>query len=332
MSATGWWNRFWYAEGNTLSLGIFRALFAICLIWEIPVTRAKSLFAIEGGFHYPYVPFVKPLPLEMYHALHDWQYPFAILLMLGILPRVSAGVLLALQSYIFFADQINFRNHPYFFMLLLAFLIFSPAGQSFSVPALVRRLRGKVRDAATRVGTIAPLTIQRLIQFQVSVVYFYAAIHKMTEQYFGGHILADQMNRALFSGRSGRFLAGFLSQEQFVSLREMVADPGFWVIPAWTTVILEVALPFVLWIPRLRIAGMLFGIPFHLAIAYVMQIDIFSAAMISSYLLFLDPDTVPRLWLRLRDRFLRPAQSRPASPPPAPKAGKGKAGVKRARA
>ena len=114
-SSTGGWNRFWHTEGNTLSLGIFRFLFGLSVLAEIEVTRAKSPFAIAGGFHYPYLSFIKPVPGSIYQGIHNLEYPFAALLALGVLPRVSAGVLFGLQGYIFFSDRLNFRNHPYFF-------------------------------------------------------------------------------------------------------------------------------------------------------------------------------------------------------------------------
>ena len=95
----GRWNRFWYAEGNPSSLGLFRALFAICLALELPVTRARNVFAIQGGFHLPYLPFPTPIPPELYQLMHALQFPFVALLGVGILPRLSAGVLLGLQGY-----------------------------------------------------------------------------------------------------------------------------------------------------------------------------------------------------------------------------------------
>ncbi len=300
----GRWNRFWYASGSPLSLGIFRALFAVCLAFEVPNTRSRSLFAIEGGFHLPYLPFIKPVSPEMYLAIHQVQYPFIALLGLGILPRFSAGMLLGLQGYVFFSDQLNFRNHPYFFLLLLLFLTFSPAGASFSIPALIRRMRKSGHHGESMVGVIAPLTMQRLMQVQVSIVYFYAALHKMTPQFLGGHFLADQMAGSIFTGRVGAVLAALVSPASLESLRATVGRPGFWVVPACATVFLELSLSFALWIPRVRVAAMLFGVPFHLAIAYLMDINTFSAAMISSYLLFLDPDTVPQIWQRVRGRFV----------------------------
>ena len=51
------WNRFWFDESNTLALGLFRILFAVCLWREIGTTASRSRFAIEGGFHLPYFSF-----------------------------------------------------------------------------------------------------------------------------------------------------------------------------------------------------------------------------------------------------------------------------------
>jgi hypothetical protein len=306
------WNQYWYAEGNPLSLGVFRALFALCLAFELPVTRSVSVFAIRGGFHLPYLSFLAPLSPETYQLVHTLQYPCIALLGLGIFPRVCAGALLGLQGYIFFADQLNFRNHPYFFLLLLLLLIFAPSGKAFSIPSLLRGLVAGGRKASARSGVLAPLTIQRLIQVEVSIVYFYAALHKMTGQFLGGHVLADVMGGSVSNGRLGHLLAGWVSPAALEGIRSSMVHPEFWVLSAWITVMLELTLPFALWVPRWRMAAMGFGIPFHLAIGYTMKIEIFSAAMISSYLLFLDPGTLPKLWHRVRGRLAGPpASARP---------------------
>lgn len=306
---TGRWNRFWYAEGSALNLGVFRALFAVCLAFELPVTRSMSVFAIEGGFHLPYFSIIAPVPAEQYQLMHSLQYPFIALLGLGILPRVSAGVLFGLQGYIFLVDQLNFRNHPYFFLLLLLLLMFAPSGKAFSIPALFRGLFSGAPGKPSGSGPVAPLTIQRLMQVQISIVYLYAALHKLTPQYLGGQVLADLIGGSVAGGRLGHLLGGLLSPAALEGFRAASAQPGFWVLPAWITVILELILPLALWVPRWRIAAMLFGVFFHIAIGYTMRIEIFSAAMIASYVLFLDPETLPRVRERVRGLLAGPARA-----------------------
>jgi hypothetical protein len=305
------WDRFWYAEGNPLSLGVFRALFALCLAFELPITKSRSMFAVEGGFHLPYFPFPSPVSLETFRALHVLQYPFILLLGLGVVPRVAAGVLLVLQGYVFFADQLNFRNHPYLFLLILGLLAFAPSGRAFSIPALLRRLFDRTRGGPAPAAT-APLTIQRLIQAQISIVYFYAALHKLSAPFLSGRVLATVMSESITGGRVGRLLGGLLSPGALESFRATASQPEFWVPIAWTTVILELLLGFALWIPKIRPAAMVFGIAFHLAIGYTMKIDLFSAMMIASYVLFLDPETLPRL---LDRRSAAPVRAAPAVAP-----------------
>ncbi len=105
------WERFWYSTGSTFNLGLFRFLFAICLFHEIGTTAWFSVFAIEGGFHLPYVWFIQPITAQTFGWMLLLQYPFILLLGLGLFSRMSCGALLVIQGYIFFADQLNFRNH-----------------------------------------------------------------------------------------------------------------------------------------------------------------------------------------------------------------------------
>jgi vitamin K-dependent gamma-carboxylase-like protein len=308
---------------------VFRALFAICLAWELPVTRASSVFAIEGGFHLPYVSFIEPISPFLYLGIHDVQWVFVVLLGLGILTRASAGILLVLQGFIFFADRLNFRNHPYFFLLVLLLLTLSPAGRSFSVPALIRRLKRNGRHAASMIGSMAPLTVQRLIQIQVSIVYLYAALHKLTGPYLSGRVLAQILEPEMATGRMSKIL-GALPGGLAEALRSVLDRPGFWAAAAGITVLLELSLAFALWIPKVRKPAMIFGILFHLGIAIVMRIDTFSAAMIASYLVFLDPETLPRLFVRIGKRLAGPAPAAlTVRPTPRPGKGPGKTGTLR---
>ncbi len=227
----------------------------------------------------------------------------------GSCPGCPPVPCLASRGTSFFADQLNFRNHPNFFLILLLLLMFAPAGKAFSVPALFRGLTQGGRGAPAPSRATAPLTMQRLMQVRISIVYFYAALHKMTAQFLGGHVLADLIGGAVSSGRLGHLLAGWLSPAALEGFRASAAQPEFWVLPAWITVILEWTLPFALCFPRWRVAAMAFGIPFHLAIGYTMRVEIFPAAMISSYVLFLDPETLPRVWQRVRGSLAGPPPS-----------------------
>ena len=296
-SVYGGWNSFWFEKGNSFTIGFFRILFAYCLWREVGTTSARSVFAVEGGFHLPYVSFIEPVSRQVYDWIHLAQYPLVIWLGIGFFSRFAAGGLLALQGYIFFADQMNFRNHPYFFMLILLFFLFAPLDDAVSVRRWLRSRRSDACDPRAYLGTLAPLTAQRLIQVQVCVVYVYAALHKINGYYLSGGFLARMFSKDLFDDLSGDFLQVFLSRDVLVWLRELTTEPHWFILPAILTIAVELSLPFALWSRRLRPYAFLAGLGLHGSIAMVMNIKTFSIASLAAYVLFLHPDTLPR-WLQ----------------------------------
>ncbi len=289
------WETFWFSQGGTFTLGLFRILFALLLCREVYTTRSRSLFAIEGGFHLPYLSFIQPVPLQTYLWLHHLQYPFIFLLGIGIWMRFSCGMLILLQGYVFFADQMNFRNHPYFFLLVLLLLLLSPADDALSVKALFRMLRERRPALDSLLGSIRLLTFQRLIQIQLCIVYLYAALHKLSPGFLHGEILSFHVGQQLASEEMGLTLGRFLPEEWLTRLQEFVAQPENLVVLAVFSFAIEFLVPFLLWIRKTRPAAMVVGTLFHLGIAFTMNIHVFSYSIIASYLLFLDPNTLPEM-------------------------------------
>ena len=75
----------------------------------------------------------------------------------------------------------------------------------------------------------------------------------------------------------------------------------------------ETALPFGLWIPKVRKWFMLGGILFHLTISLFLSAIWWFYAMIAAYITFFEPETV-LVWLRRRPS-LRSIPSLPSIPP-----------------
>ena len=291
------WDRFWFAEGSSVPLALFRIVLAFALFKEVGTTMTyKGLFAIEGGFHLPYLSFILPVTEQTFLLLQRLQYPFIVLVGLGLLMRTSCIALLVLQGYVFFVDYMNFRNHPYFFLLLLLLLLLSPADRSLSVPAALRSGRGR-RLIPALLGDAHPLTIQRMIQIQVCLVYFLAGLHKCTRYFLEGNVLALQMSNVASNLTDKAEL--LLQHDTVVRLVEWAQTPSANVGPAVITVCLELLLPIVLWSRRLRVPAMVIGTLFHLGIAFLMNIHVFSWVVIGSYFLFLDPETPSRQIRRL---------------------------------
>ncbi len=305
------WQRFWHPEGSTLSLGLFRIVFAYCLFSEAPITELKSRFAIEGGFHlpYPFVPsFIHPVSEQTFHFMQMLQYPLIVCLALGLFMRPAIVGLLALQGYVFFSDAVNFRNHPYFFLLVLGLLLFSPADESVSFKSIRRIYNNGSFSIDALIGPIRPLTFQRLIMVQICLVYFLAGLQKINPAFLDGSVLADELTTTVQHwGRWGIVLPW---GETVIQLQDIIMTPNVLMTASIVTLLIELVLPVTLWFPRTRVASFIAGIGFHLFIGFLMHIPQFSVAMIGSYLLFLEPETLPALARRL-GRHWRTAWAEP---------------------
>ena len=303
------WDRFFHAERTTAALGLFRILFAYCLYDEVTTTRSKSVYAIANdAMHLPYFDWLPHLSQPTYHLLHDLQYPLIVLFGLGLLTRVAGWPLLALQTYIFFTDQLNFRNHPYFFLLVLLLMLLGPCDEALSIRSLWRSWRARIAPATALLGRPRPIAMQRLIQLLVCIAYFYAGVHKSTWEYLSGRILALKLEDEILSRTSGEILSRLGDEE---TIEAIALSPASMAFGSWVTVLVELALPFMLWSRRLRPAAILIGTGFHLTIRFSMEITTFSYAMIATYLLFVEPETVRRVLARLPG--LRRADAAPAA-------------------
>ncbi len=288
------WERFWYAPAPTTALGVFRVLFGVALAIELTTSLEKQRFAIAGGFHLPYTVALPLVSEPVYRLLHWLQIPFIATFTLGVAVRVSAVVLVGLQGYLFFADQLNFRNHPYVFLVLLALFACTPASDAFS---LVRVLRE--RRLTALLGRDAPRIVARLIPFQVTVIYVYAALHKIHPAYFRGETLSYFFGLSFPTTPFWRWLSSFLSTETMASLQTAIGEPRNLAPVAIGTVALELLLPLGLWIPRTRRVAVVLGVGFHLGISVTMHILTFSLVMMASYVLFADPEAV-HAWIGAR--------------------------------
>ncbi len=294
------WDRLFFAEGSAVSLAAFRILFALALLIELPISWSRNVAAVSSAaFHLPYVEALPLIPGGLYDALHLAQLPLILALGAGVWTRSACVALLALQGWIFFADALNFRNHPYLFLWVLLLLSLSPAGEALALRAVRRGIDAWLGPSRR------PLTVQRLLQIQVCLVYLFAGLHKLHAYYFTGEVIA--IHQRELEPLRRQLLEGLLEPGTLAALQAFLGAPGSWVVPAYLTVAAELGIPLALWIPRARVAAMAVGVGFHLAIAVTLGIYEFSLVMIASYLLFLDPDTLPR---RIRALQSRKAQSR----------------------
>lgn len=277
------WNRFWFGPGSARGLGLFRIVFGLvallnyALLWpqadlwlsEAGWLRGEEAAQMAGGLR------LSPLVVV--------QDPLTVRIVLGA--AMGASVLLALGwrtrlvSVVFYllALSIHHRNlltcaGPDAVLMNFAFLLmFCPSGAAYSLDAR--------REARRRGLAAEPLVLpwaRRLMQLQVSLIYLATALFKAA-----GSSWADGSALHLVLSNTGfrRFTLGLTqAPEEVINLL------------TYGALLLELALPFLLWFRASRRYAIAGGLLLHGGILLTVNIPIFGELMAASYLLFLDPD------------------------------------------
>lgn len=158
-----------------------------------------------------------------------------------------------------------------FILLNFAFiLLLSPLGEKWNPYHLLLLRKGSPPDpqSVPRYGLV-------LMQLQVFVIYWQTVIQKIDDYYW----------------QTGDFLTYFmLSHHSRFAGSWVIHWQGFLDILTYMTLMVELAIPILLWIPKTRRLGLFLGVTFHLSIAiFGVNLSIFSLVMIMTFLAFLNP-------------------------------------------
>ena len=189
----------------------------------------------------------------------------AVALTFGWRVTMSGTVLGASIAAYLFADYQTYSNHLYLMLLLVILLVIADSGAA---------LTPKRSD---RTVVTWPIT---LIKLQISLVYVFAAITKLNEDFLTGRVLASTVDGGIFE------------------LPDALRTPDFLTIVAVGAVVNELFVAIFLWRPRFRGAAIVLGGGLHVTIAMliapVAELAVFSLLMLSTYPLFLDTPALRR--------------------------------------
>jgi hypothetical protein len=180
---------------------------------------------------------------------------------IGWRTRVAGTVLTAAMVATLLSDRQLYSNHLYLLILLVALLVFADAGATLSLDARRQTL-------SRRVSIIGA----DLLRIQLSIVYFFAAIWKINEQFLSG------------------WIPGSYLQNGFLTIPGSMRTPEILAWLAGMTILVELMLAFALWSPRFRApaaaTGVLLHVMFVLLIEEWAELIVFGAAMLAIYPLF----------------------------------------------
>ena len=284
------WLKFWFDPQSPTPVALFRICFGILLLLSILIHVGSDVFLWYGPH--------SPIPLQAIKSYWWWNEPHFDMLML--VPYTNQGVLgffalyvvacicLTVGFYTRYAaifvslTLISMHNHQPFninggdsmMRLISMYLVFSEAGQAFSVDRLIKRYRDPTFGENSRTQPVAPLG-QRMIQVQLAIAYAVTFFHKVSgPQWWDGTAvyyalrLDDMMN----------FTLPLLFDNMFVCK-----------LLTWFTLVIEFALFTLIWVKDLRYFVLAAGACLHLGIDFAMQLPVFEWTFITSYLTFVDP-------------------------------------------
>ncbi|HEX5324437.1 MAG TPA: HTTM domain-containing protein [Capsulimonadaceae bacterium] len=294
------WNEFWFKPRPSGPLGLYRVLFGL-LVLSWCALLAPDLFTwySERGV----------MPLKALHAFNPGSYPYeldllrhvtdpraivalfavlsvaALFLTIGFCTRTSTIVTWVLLLTFQHRNEIILNSGDIFMRIMCFYLMFAPAGASCSVDRLIRIWRGK--ESAGDPPLITPWA-QRLIQVQISIVYLATVLGKATGPFWQN---GTAVYYPLHMKEMQRFWLPFLGSTSGDTFHMVLLN-----LLTYGTMAVELSMATLIWVPRLRGYVLAAGTALHVGIEYMMNIPLFSALMITSYVNF-----VPNAWI---ERFV----------------------------
>lgn len=275
------WNQFWFASTSARPLGAFRVVFGLLVLAHLALLWPDaSLFLSDAGYLVgsearelagplrwsPLQYIQNPSIVHIFMAIAALS---AVFYTIGWHTRLVGVVLYATLLTLHHRNILTLSGADSLLMVTAFWMMLSPAGAAYSWDARkVARERGTPAEPL-----IAPWT-QRVIQFQLCVVYFVTAVEKCR-----GASWTD--GTALYYVLSNRELARwtFGLTEHLTLINALT----------FAALGLEFALAFLLWFRPTRGWVALCGLVLHVGIMLTVNIPIFGELMMATYLLFLTP-------------------------------------------
>jgi hypothetical protein len=302
------WNRFFFAKESPLPIALFRIAYGLLIIATLVLLRPdwlawygphswvslQTMQSVEPGTRINLFTIIPQT--DAWIDAFFWVFlSSAILLTVGLLTRINGVIVFLCLTSI---HQRNlFINHGGDTFLRLAgfFLMFAPAGAALSLDRLLRIRYRRKKSGAEQHAPIEPQRpwAQRMIQIQLSLLYFAAFCHKVKSP-------------AWLNGTALYYVYHLDSLRRFpVPAWLLGAATLKWA--GWSAIALEFSLGVLIWVKDLRYYLLALGLLFHLSLEYSLNISLFQWDVLSAYILFIDPADIARAWNWIN---LRPAGHR----------------------
>jgi hypothetical protein len=280
---TGAWNDLVFAERDPRLAGVLRIGYGVLLLINLVMWAPDlRLWFSESGV----MPLSAAREIINEHAptVLGWsQAAWWLWLCYGVL--IASAVLLTvgwhtrIQAIIVLIALTSFQDRNYaivdgedtLFRLFAFYLAVCPAGWAFSLDARRRKQRGIALPPPIPWGL-------RLFQIQMSVIYLSSAIEK-------------SLGTDWTSGTALYYVSRLHDSFGKLPVPALLFET-LWItkLLTWSVLVMEWALPVLLWVKRTRRVAIVVAIVFHLSIEYTMNLFLFHWLMILGLLSFAEFD------------------------------------------
>ena len=308
-------DEYWFGYGSPVTLGVMRIFIGITVFLNLLLTfagfddwytehgyvpvsagatylgsvaRSYNIFGIKGT-----LPF-EPWRLNLLSWTTDSRIAFAfwivtllacITMTLGLWSRISAIVLAICVISIHHRNAMILHGGDTLQRLAVMYMALAPCGKACSLDRLIGLYRGKIAPGRVLVS----MWPQRLITFNLALVYFTTVWHK-----WGGDAWRNG-TATWYTARLNEFkrfwVPEFFNQMPFVKLT------------TWGTLATELAMATLVFYKPFRKWVLLAGLLMHGYIEYSMNIPMFSFSICALYITFYEGDEVSAWARRLGQRL-----------------------------
>ncbi len=294
-------DRWWFGEDSPVALGVFRILMgALAFVNLAMISIDFDAWFTERGF----VP-IRVVPiyigtdprLNVLSGVADARVTLAVYLAImlaallttfGLWTRISSIALAVGYVSLHHRNPLILHGGDLVLRISLMYLALAPCGKACSVDRLIGLWRGKVTGSPPDVS----LWVQRLLQFQIALLYFTNVWHKMRGHYWREGIATwyplhlNEFDRFWFP-------------EALAENRLFLAMTTYGTLVVWFAMgTLVFYKPFRKWI-------LLGAVGVHAFIDYAMNIPLFGFLMIATFVNFYDGEEVSGWARRVGERLSR---------------------------
>ncbi|MGA2356698.1 MAG: HTTM domain-containing protein [Terriglobales bacterium] len=305
------WNRFFFAKQSPLPIALFRIAYGLLIIATLVLLRPDWLawYGPHSWISLQTMQTVEPgTRLNLFTVIPQsdgWINAFfwlflgsAILLTVGLITRINSVIVFLCLTSIHQRNLYITHGGDTFLRLAGFFLMFAPAGAALSFDRLLRIWRRRTKRATAQDAPLEPQRpwAQRMIQIQLSLLYFAAFCHKVKSP-------------AWRNGTALYYIYHLDSLQRF-PVPAWLLHPAMLKWAGWSAIAIELALGVLIWVKSLRYYVLALGLLLHLWLEYSLNISLFQWDVLSAYILFIDPADASRAWnwIKLHIAGRRPIQ------------------------